>query len=200
MREKFVGRILLFAIVSVIVSTFVVFLWTSISDYSSSIKNNEKDFEIYIEKTVGYDIDILTTMEKDDYEYIMFTKKGSNGANIFAFKKWHFDRFIDAGAIFHSNDLKQDKASKSLFGALNIIDKKNKQKYVVFGINSSDVAKYYTIDINEKEFRREIADTYFIDVLDFNEVSELKLRSIKFYGKHDEDVTDKLIIKDEDGQ
>ncbi|GFP75017.1 hypothetical protein [Clostridium fungisolvens] len=200
MREKFVGRILLFIIVSVIVSTFVVFLWTSISDYSSSLKNNDKDFETYIEKTVGYDIDILTTMEQDNYKYIMFTKKGSNGANIFAFKKWHFNRFIDAGAIFHSNDLKQDKSSKSLFGALNIMDEKNKQKYVVFGINSSDIAKYYTIDINEKEFKREITDAYFIDVLDFNEMSSLKLRSIKFYGKHDEDVTDKMIIKDENGQ
>lgn len=200
MREKFVGRILLFIIVSVIVSTFVVFLWTSISDYSSSLKNNEKDFDIYIEKTVGYDIDILTTKEQDNYKYIMFTKKGSNGANIFAFKKWHFNRFIDAGAIFHSDDLKQDKSSKSLFGALNIVDEKNKQKYVVFGINSSDVAKYYTIDINEKEFKREITDAYFIDVLDFNEVNTLKLRSIKFYGKHDEDVTDKLIIKDEEEQ
>ncbi|GKU25593.1 hypothetical protein [Clostridium folliculivorans] len=200
MREKFVGRILLFIIVSVIVSTFVVFLWTSISDYSSSLKNNEKDFETYIEKTVGYDIDVLTAVEQDNYKYIMFTKKGSKGANIFAFKKWHFNRFIDAGAIFHSNDLKQDKSSKSLFGALNIIDEKNKQKYVVFGINSSDIAKYYTIDINEKEFKREITDAYFIDVLDFNEMNTLKLRSIKFYGKHDEDVTDKLIIKDEEGQ
>lgn len=200
MREKFVGRILLFIIVSVIVSTFVVFLWTSVSDYSSSVKNNERDFEIYIEKTVGYDIDILTTKEQDNYKYIMFTKKGSDGANIFAFKKWHFDRFVDAGAIFHSNDLKQDKASKSQFGALNIVAEKSKQKYVIFGINSSNIAKYYNIVINEKEFKREIIDVYFIDVLDFNDMSTLKLRSIKFYGKHDEDVTDKLIIKDEDGQ
>jgi hypothetical protein len=190
-------KILLFTIVSVIVITFAVLLWTSVSGYSSSLKDNEQDFESYIEKTVGYDVNILTIKEQENYKYIMFTKKGSSDANLFAFKKWHFNRFIDAGATFHSKAMEQGKSSKSLFGALKISEEKNNQKYIIFGINSLDIAKYYTVDINEKQYKKDIKEIYFIDILDFHDSKALGLGDIKFYGKHDEDVTDKLIIKDE---
>lgn len=194
MNRMSIEKIVLFVLVAIFASVMVVYLWSFISIYFSSVNNDNIDIESYIEKKVSYKIRILNTKYEDDNLYILFSDENESSANILMFKKWKFDRLVYKGGAFRLE--KDGNINNNLFGVYSVKDD-NEEKVLIFGINKGIDAKYMEMDINGEKVKRNVDELYFIISYKAQEKEKININNIKFFGKHDEDITEKFILKKE---